>query len=294
MMKKCSSLRRGSGSLGILLACLVFLQPAAVSAAPGGSGSGGQESTTVTTQVPEGHLVEISADGGRIVCDGDICGESVRIERHKEQTYWILPPQGKRLKALYYNGEDVTGQVRDGVFTAPSLSADAELKAVFEDADVPGGQPDYELSVTVTDPEGNPAEDVRVEIGGTVGETGADGQFEVSGVPAGEHTVVVIDSNQKVIGHGTLVISPDEEETTLRVEMEIGEDGLISFRIDGVETPEPGGDGAKPDDSGAGDGSGVKTGDPGSAALWGSAGMAALAAGAAGWAWRRKCGIRKN
>lgn len=38
------------------------------------------------------------------------------------------------LEHLYYNGVDVTAQVRAGMFTAPALVGDNTLEAVFADA----------------------------------------------------------------------------------------------------------------------------------------------------------------
>ena len=90
--------------------------------------------TELTVSVPEQHTVTIESDGGRIAADGTVCGDTVEVERHKEQAYRILPDAGKVLESLTYNGEDVTEQVKNGIFTAPALVRDAVLRAVYTDA----------------------------------------------------------------------------------------------------------------------------------------------------------------
>jgi cobalamin biosynthesis Mg chelatase CobN len=59
---------------------------------------------------------------------------SLSIERHKEQTYEVVPDSGKNLVSLYYNGEDVTDQMEGNTYTAPAIIADGSLKAVFRNA----------------------------------------------------------------------------------------------------------------------------------------------------------------
>ena len=312
-MKKRNRLRRGGRYLGVLLACLLFLQPAAAYAADGGGQNPESQVTmTLKTRVPESYMVEISADGGRIVCGGEICTDSIRLERHQEHVYWILPDPGKRLAALYYNGENVTAQVKDGVFTAPELCADAELIAEFTAVPGSGSHQEYQVEGALTDSEGNPLGDVTVEIGGITGETDPAGRFELSGLPEGEHTVVMTDDENHVIGHGTLEIRPGEDQETIDLEMQLGEDGLISIRqtegsdaAPGTDTDDTAGDtsgstaddpadglpgkeeGGVPEDT-AENAAGAKTGDQENVFFWGLLCAAALAAGTAGWAYRKK------
>lgn len=42
------------------------------------------------------------------VPDQVTCGNQVRVERQKVQTWWVLPDKDKVLEHLYYNGVDVT------------------------------------------------------------------------------------------------------------------------------------------------------------------------------------------
>ena len=79
----------------------------------------------IRTTVPERHTVTVEADGGKVITDNKVCGDTVLIERQKEQTWWIVPDGGKELDKLYYNGEDVTGQMAGSTLTAPPLIGDA-------------------------------------------------------------------------------------------------------------------------------------------------------------------------
>jgi hypothetical protein len=92
------------------------------------------EDAVISTTVPNNHIVTIETEGGQVTADGVICGETLAVERQKEQTYQFLPDDGKTLESVTYNGEDVTAQVVDGTFTAPAIIADSTLKVVFKDA----------------------------------------------------------------------------------------------------------------------------------------------------------------
>lgn len=208
------------------------------------------DDVNIGTVIPEYHTVTVESDGGKIAADGKVCGDTVQIKRHSEQAYWILPDTGKELDALYYNGEDVTAQVKNGVFIAPSLSNDAEIRAVFKDAPAVDSDKTYDISGTLTDEDGNPIPDAVVDIGGKTGKTDEDGNFTVKDVPSGTHTVIVKDENGEIIGHtqltigepgsgsltlttdenGNYVITPGGSTKAIVLEMSIGENGVITVK----------------------------------------------------------------
>lgn len=207
------------------------------------------EDVNLGTVVPEYHTVTIEADGGKISANGSVCGDALQVNRHDEQSYWILPDSGKVLEALYYNGVDVTDQVKNGVFTALSISDDAELKAVFKDAPVVNSDKTYDITGTLTDEKGNPISGVVVDIGGKTGKTDENGNFTVKDVPSGTHTVIITDENGKIIGHtqltiresddsgltlttdenGIYVIKHESSTNTIVLDLKLGDDGVISI-----------------------------------------------------------------
>lgn len=233
------------------------------------------EETELTVSVPEQHTVTIESDGGRIAADGTVCGDTAEVERHKEQAYWILPDAGKVLESLIYNGEDVTAQVKNGIFTAPALVRDAVLRAVYTDAPAAPDDKCYSIGGTVANADGDPLPAVTVDIGGKTGGTDENGRFDLTDVPSGTHTVVVTDGNGRVVGHGEITISQgDDTELTLtvdengsplvkpgpdteniRLELVIGPDGSIVVKNAVDITPEP------PDP-------GPQTGDDSTLLLW--------------------------
>jgi hypothetical protein len=98
------------------------------------------EDAVISTTVPNNHIVTIETESGQVTADGVICGDTLVVERQKEQTYQFLPDDGKTLESVAYNGEDVTAQVVDGTFTAPAIIADSTLKVVFKDAPISGDE----------------------------------------------------------------------------------------------------------------------------------------------------------
>ena len=243
------------------------------------------DGVSISTQVPDFHTVTVKAEEGQVIVDGQVCKNSVQIERQKEQAWWIVPDAGKVLSALYYNGEDVTAQVKAGVFTAPALVRDAMLEAVFTDAPDSSQEETFDISGTVIDKDGNPVPGATVDIGGQTGITDENGNFTVEDVPAGTHTVTVTDGDGNVTGIGEItitepgsgsltvatdengnpVITPGSGTTSIGMTMTIGEDGIIAVGdIKDTTAPSSGpvGPGGGDTDTGtdAGKGSGTDAG----------------------------------
>ena len=179
-------------------------------------------SMDLETSVPEMHRVSIESDGGRIVSDGTVCGTVMEEKRHEKAVYWILPDEGKVLNALIYEGEDVTDQVTDGVFAAPSLVRDTELQAVFAEAPDVFDDRTYNLDGTVEDEIDGPVSGITVEIGGKSKETDESGNFSLKKVGSGIHTIVIMDEDENIIGHGQLTIARAEGGKMVLTEDEQG------------------------------------------------------------------------
>lgn len=160
---------------------------------------------TISTTVPQRHTVTVEADGGKVIANNKVCGDTVLIERQKEQIYWIVPNEGKELDKLYYNGEDVTAQMAGSRFTAPALIGDAALRAVFRDAAATEGG--YTVSGSVTDENGSPVPGATVDIGGYTGTTDENGSFAIPDVPPGTHPVVITDEKGNIIATGEITVS---------------------------------------------------------------------------------------
>ncbi|MGN0470353.1 MAG: carboxypeptidase-like regulatory domain-containing protein [Acutalibacteraceae bacterium] len=203
---------------------------------------------SLSLEVPKLHTVTVESTDGRIVIDGAVANKTQQLERHKEQSYRIIPDDGKRLDKLFYNGEDVTEQVKKGVFTAPALIRDSKLEAVFKDAPTVSDDKKYTISGKVVDEKGKAVPDVTVEIGSQTDAVDEIGSFILKEVPSGTHTVVITDRNGKIIGSGEItidasiegeliltvdsdgnpIIKPASDTTDIAITLQIDADGSVT------------------------------------------------------------------
>jgi hypothetical protein len=98
--------------------------------------------TTISTYVPAAFSVELEFQGesGAVQVNGvthysvDYSGGAsagIPVECCEEQSYYLIPDDGNRLGSLIYNGEDVTNQVHDNIFTAPEMDTDGIMVVTF-------------------------------------------------------------------------------------------------------------------------------------------------------------------
>lgn len=100
--------------------------------------------------------------------DGGTVG--AKVARHQPFSCAITPESGWKLNSVVFNGNDVTADVIDGVYTTPQLDGDAELSVAFE------------MPVKLS-----PA---RLQSGLKAYVSG-DGQLHISGTARGEQVTVV-------------------------------------------------------------------------------------------------------
>ena len=169
------------------------------------------QDTVLQTEIPNSHTVTVESNGGRISLEGVVCKAAVSVERHKEQSYRIIPDDGKLVDKVLYNGEDVTDKVIRNVFTAPKLVRDAELSVTYKDAPAASDERKYEIHGTVEDENGDPLSGVTVDIGGKTEVTDEKGKFQLEDIPSGIHSVVITDKDGKVLGSGVITIDKADE-----------------------------------------------------------------------------------
>lgn len=85
-----------------------------------------EETVNVTTTVPDGLALKVMAANVQICIDG-IASESFTITRQDTPTLELIPAEDFYIQAVYINGEDVTGRVKDGCLTLDPVFEDLEL-----------------------------------------------------------------------------------------------------------------------------------------------------------------------
>ena len=85
-----------------------------------------EETVSVTTTVPDGLALKVMATNVQICIDG-IAAESFTITRQDTPTLELTPAEDFYIKAVYLNGEDVTGRVKDGRLTLDPVFEVLEL-----------------------------------------------------------------------------------------------------------------------------------------------------------------------
>ena len=249
----------------------------------------------LNAEVPKEHTVSVESPEGRIAADGVFYETSFQAQRHAEIVYTVIPNPAKQLKTLTYAGEDVTSQVKNGVFKASRLVRDTILTAVYEDAPKAPDERTYNLTLTVlredTRQSGamspaatTPAAGITVSIGTASAMTDADGKAVFEKISSGIHQVIITDADGKLIGHmeltiasaegteiildwddnGNPIITPAKRMKQSALTLWLTADGRITVKEGGVTdtTPWP-----KPS-GGPADTTGLKTGDDRTPALW--------------------------
>lgn len=217
------------------------------------------EETVLTAEVPNAHTVTVTSEGGRVALDGTVCKDTAEVERHKEQSYRIIPDAGKLIDKVLYNGEDVTAQLEKGVFTAPKLVRDAELEVVYKNAPSAPDSRKYDIGGKVEDTDGKAVSGVTIDIGNQGAVTDENGRFQLKDIPSGIHTIAITGEDGKVIGSGQItiekadpddltltadkdgnpVIHPQSDTKDIDLTLVVGEDGSITIKAAEDVTPEP-------------------------------------------------------
>lgn len=161
----------------------------------------------LNTEVPEEHTVSIESPNGLIAADGVFYSDDFLSPRHSEIVYTVIPNPGKQIAALTYDGEDVTSQLKNGVFKAPRLVRNASLTAVYEDAPKASDNKTYTITVTIISEENKKfVRGAKISIGNISGITDDDEKTELENIPSGSHQVTITDTGGKLIGHTAITI----------------------------------------------------------------------------------------
>ena len=82
------------------------------------------------------HNVEIVAgEGGKVVYNGEeiiATSKTVEIESGSQITLNIIPNEGYEISKLALDGNDLTSDIVDGVYTTPVLTANAKIEVTFD------------------------------------------------------------------------------------------------------------------------------------------------------------------
>lgn len=105
------------------------------------------ESAFINTEVPYSHLVSVDIIGkGTVTAGGSMTDNGFVVERHNRQKYTFTACDGYRLERVIYDGEDITGNITEDIFTADGIDHDICMTVIFTPiADTPHIHPDSSL-----------------------------------------------------------------------------------------------------------------------------------------------------
>ncbi len=89
-------------------------------------------SSVISTTVPESHKITVSSDDARVFFE-DVSGDELTVDRLSRPRLLIRADEGKVIKTVLLNGEDVTDLLRDGYLELPLMYEDATITVITED-----------------------------------------------------------------------------------------------------------------------------------------------------------------
>lgn len=111
-------------------------------------------SVAITTQVPASHTLTVQGEQVEVSCDGT-AGDSFSVGRLSQPELVIRPVQGYRVTGVTLNGEDITSQIREGVYLLPPVYQDLVLVVTTEtDPSATQDTPSEPTSQTPSQPSG--------------------------------------------------------------------------------------------------------------------------------------------
>ena len=170
------------------------------------------QEVTVTTDVPDRHILTVTAEHAQVLYQGET-GENFEISRLSEPTLIIRPNDGYKVSKVTLNGEDITDMVVGGYYTMTAVYEEKGL--VVETVEVPASTDSiHNISGTLTDENGSPVFGATVDIGGKTAVTDKDGKFEIKDVPDGYHPMTIIDKDGNVISYTEFDLGIGELQVT--------------------------------------------------------------------------------
>lgn len=178
--------------------------------------------TTITTTVPEEHMVTINHnDGGYVLVNGKLCpnGTQFKINRFGGIDLSAVLENGYHIDSIIMNGIDVTDQYIDGNFKASNIACDTVIAFVFEacanDPNDKCGKVDIEGTVFLGEKELKNAE-ISIDFGSVTATTDADGRYFIEDIADGKHLVTISKDGKDLAHTSFVIVREDVEETVLR------------------------------------------------------------------------------
>ena len=215
------------------------------------------QDTEIFTVVPDMHFitVTISKGGAAIGGNGVVHTESFTAEVPHNGTFALIlrPDSGYKLESVFQDGKAV--DVSAGRLELENVLQDGELSVSFQKAAGALFPKTYTVVGTVTE-NGKPASGITLELRSTLKTftTGEDGKFRFDQVEAEEHSLTAL-RNGKVVGYlefqletgdaalalsrlpdGSFQIQMDQDITTLKLDVLMGDDGILELSDVGYVT----------------------------------------------------------
>lgn len=152
---------------------------------------------TISTVVPDSHIITVSGDGADVFCDNQ-SGTRFEVPRLSEPRLLIRAISGKKITKIELNGVDITEEIKGGYYTLKPVFEEQTLAVSTEDVPEPQGKT-YTLQGTVIQ-NGKPVEGITVELRSTLKTTVTDknGRYVFYHVTCGKHSMTMISSGQIV------------------------------------------------------------------------------------------------
>lgn len=183
--------------------------------------------TTISTQVPTTHEIELQTDGNGTVFYDGIATTHMVVERLSMPKVLIRGESGYSIKEVMLNNQDVTHRVVGGYFTFEEVHDDAVLKVRFQK------ETDREarfIFVGTVYRNGSPLANRQVELRSKLKtfQTTNQGRFSFSDVEDGFHSFTVVEDGT-IIGYTEFTLIRDDAIAT--IELSKNPQGAYEIRV---------------------------------------------------------------